>query len=105
MTVNNHFVDDSLLSIQVNQESMYFSTWDFFSIFCKEYGSKIGDHKTKYWLIGIDEPPKWIPLSWNFTHPTTMWNLCLDHLQPKLLLWNNKDLPFAAKSTIISRIL
>lgn len=28
----------------------------------------INNHKTDYWLVGLDEPPTWIPSAWTFVN-------------------------------------
>jgi hypothetical protein len=49
------------------------------------------------WYLGI---PFGVDLS-----PVAMWDWCLERLQHKLLFWQCKDLPFAAKLMVVSRIL
>ena len=57
--MNNHFVDNSLLSMTTEKESIS-TAMKFLSLFFKPLGVIVSDHKTNYWIIGLDNPPKWI---------------------------------------------
>ena len=59
---NNYIAHDFFLSFQVD-EDLVSSCRGFLSIFCNASRATINDHKTDYWLIGIDGSPIWIPLS------------------------------------------
>ena len=60
--VNNHFADDSLMSMKAYQDSIV-GAQDCLSTFCEASGVVVNDHKINYWLVGLDEPPTWIPLT------------------------------------------
>jgi hypothetical protein len=54
--VNNHFADDSLLSISADQGLLMGLFLDL-DTFCELLqGSMVNAHKTDYWLIGLDFP-------------------------------------------------
>lgn len=48
-----------------------FNRWSQALFGCFLWGSEtvVSDHKTDYWLVGLEDPPYWIPVAWNFTHP------------------------------------
>jgi len=51
---HNHFADDSLLSVRVDQDSVA-GARDCLSVFCEASGAIVSDHKMDYWLVGLDE--------------------------------------------------
>jgi len=53
--VNNHFVDDSLLSVNAEQGSVE-GAISCLNTFCTASDSVVNNHKTKYWLVGRDSP-------------------------------------------------
>ena len=66
--VNNHFVEDSLVSVRDDQDS-FISVQDYLSKFLNSSRAIINDHKIYYWLDGLDEPPSWISIAWIFVLP------------------------------------
>ena len=65
--MNNHFVDDSLLSLRADQEVIA-NARDCLSIFLHACQALFSDNKTYYWLVGLEDPLDWIPSSWKFSH-------------------------------------
>ena len=63
--VRDHFVDDSLLTMTTEKEYII-TTMQFLALFCKELGAIVSDTKIDYQIIGLNDPPTWIPTSWNF---------------------------------------
>jgi hypothetical protein len=63
--VNDHFADDSLLLVSVDQESVS-AARDCFILFCEVVGAIVSDHKTNYWLVGLEDLPTWFPIAWRF---------------------------------------
>jgi len=66
--LNNHFVDDYLIFISVDQgfANVALSCLD---TFCATLGIMVSAHKIDYWLIGMDSPPEWILASWSHIRP------------------------------------
>lgn len=54
--VNNHFTNDSLLSIGMDQSSVD-DALSCLVNFCRAFGAIVSPHKTIFWLIGVDMPP------------------------------------------------
>lgn len=53
--VNNQFSNDSFLYLRVDQEVLA-GARDLLSMFFQAYGVMVNVHKTRYWLVGLDEP-------------------------------------------------
>lgn len=98
---NNHFVDHSLLSMIADRESI-FTTLRCLKLFYEVSRVLIIAHKNYYWIIGLDDPPTCILTTWRFVQPSfivrylgipfrrdispiSMWDVCLERLQCKLL--------------------
>lgn len=69
--VNHLFADDSLLSVCVDQGSVD-GARDCLAVFCKAFGAVVSDHKTNYWLVGLEDPPDSIPPAWTFVRPSVI---------------------------------
>lgn len=52
----NHFVDDPLLSLSVEEGSID-EALAFLYTFCLASIIVVDDHKTDFWLVGLDSPP------------------------------------------------
>ena len=66
--VNNHFVDDSHLSMIAKNE--YVSIFmECLILFCKATSAIVSYNKIDYWITSLDDPPTWIPNTWNFVQP------------------------------------
>jgi hypothetical protein len=63
--INNNFVDDSLMSVSTDQNSIS-TSMDCLAVFCEASGAIFSDHKTNYWLFGIEDRPTWFPDAWRF---------------------------------------
>lgn len=63
--VNDHFANDSPFLTTAQKES-FPNAMECFSLVFKEPGAIVNDRKTNYWIIGLDNPPAWIPTTWNF---------------------------------------
>ena len=57
--VNNHFADDSLLSMHVEQ-SLVDGAHACLVLFCLALSAMVSDHKIDLWLVGLDSPLGWI---------------------------------------------
>ena len=119
--VNNHFLDDSLVSMIVDRE-LVSTTSKCLNLFCQALGDIISDNKSDYWIVGLDEPPTWIMITWWFLQltfiakyifipfgrdisPSSMFDWFLHKLHYKLLFWKCKDLTSVGTITMVSRIL
>ena len=114
--VNNHFI--YVYYFYDCWEKIFFNIYVLFDFFYKAFGAIVSEHKTNYWIIGIDNLPKWIPkTSWKFLQPSvivrylgilfgvnhslvSMWGWCLERLQWKLLFWQFIDMTFLGKLTM-----
>jgi hypothetical protein len=54
--INNHFSDDSLLSISTNQELVSTSR-DCLAMFFEDSKAIVSDHKIDYWIVGLEDHP------------------------------------------------
>ena len=66
--VNNHFPNDSILSMIAEKEYVLI-VMECLSLFYKASGAIVNDHKIYYWIISLDDLPAWIPTTWNFVQP------------------------------------
>jgi hypothetical protein len=99
--INNHFVDDSLFTTFVDKNFVS-TTKDCLAMFCKASWKIVSDHKTNYWLVGIEDYPMWFPTSWRFFQQgvivqylwipfrvdislVAMWDWCLEILNCNII--------------------
>jgi hypothetical protein len=61
--VNYHFVDDSLLSMQIDQSSID-GACACLDLFCSASGVVVSEHRMDFWLVGLDTLPHWILVAW-----------------------------------------
>ena len=60
--VNNYFSNDSL-SFLITEKDFVSTAMKCLSLFCKALGAILSDHKTGYWVIVLDYPFSWIPIT------------------------------------------
>ena len=77
--INNPFVDDSLLSVSTDQ-GLVSTARDCLAMFCEASGAIVNDHKTNYWLVGIEDHPTWLPVVWRFVQPGVIVLILVYHL-------------------------
>lgn len=58
--VNNHFVDDSLLLVRLDQ-ILVETTRGCFDVFCSASRVVVTKRNVDYCLVGLDDPITWIP--------------------------------------------
>jgi hypothetical protein len=65
--INNHFIDDSLLTMRVEQDlvDMVLTCLDtfFFGL-----GVMVSALNTIFWFFGMDSLLDWIPVAWSYVH-------------------------------------
>jgi len=66
--IKNHFAYDSLFSVSIDQKSIS-TARDCLVVFCEASGAIVSDHKTNYWLVGLEDQPTWFPVAWIFFEP------------------------------------
>lgn len=66
--VNNHFTDNSLLSVSVEQRSVN-GALPCLDTLCVTSGFVVSNHKIEFWLVGLDSPPDWIPAMSTYIQP------------------------------------
>lgn len=119
--VNNHFTDNSLLSVRIDHVLVE-GTRHCLDIFFHVSGRVVSERKIDFWVVGIDDLVAWIPSLLKYIRlgvimlylgisfgtrllVVAMWDWCLYKLQTKILMWQFKDLPFVGKLTFVSWIL